>query len=110
MVTHDGLEDPELDEMTRLLPTWFVERMARDTWAFGLMLANGRTLAVEHLNSVVQDANGNLWIDVDLMDLGDFKSKFYGRIPGELVGAPTSRTQASIAVQHIVAVFELADT
>ena len=102
----------QLDEMTRLLPAWFVERMARDTWAFGLMLANGMTLAVEHLDSVVQDANGNLWIDGDLMDLGDAGSKTLDRlpIPGGLVGAPTSRTQASIAVRHIVAVFELADT
>ena len=32
MVTHDGLEDPELDEMTRLLLAWFVERMALEKW------------------------------------------------------------------------------
>jgi hypothetical protein len=101
-------------EIWRALPAWFMQRMMDDVWRCGLLLTTGVILAVESIDDLTQDVAGDLWIDVDLIpqetayDLGARVSKPYRAFP--ILGAPTSRTRATVRVAHIVAAFELADT
>jgi len=93
-----------IDEAAGLLPAWFIPRMMDDEWRFGLLLATGRTLVIQHIDEVNMAADGSLWIDARMA--GD------PPLQGDLkwISAPTSRTNVSINVAHIVAAFEVADT
>ena len=95
----------EVKEAASLLPAWFTTRMMMDTWTFGLLTDTGTTIIISHISGVSRAADGELWLDVDLT----VNESFHG-VPGPIFLSPTSRTAASIAVRHIVAAFELADT
>lgn len=102
-----------LDEMRddvraaiELLPAWFTSRMMTDNWTFGLLTDTGITVSIATILGVHQAADGQLWIDVELSDA----RSIWEHPQLNILKAPTSRTQASIAVNHIVAAFELADT
>jgi hypothetical protein len=98
------------EEWTRLLPAWFVPRMAGDCWFFALILTNGQALYVESIENVRMSADENLWIDVLLHPQSEADSAYW-KIKGvPLVGAPTSRTQASVNARHVVYAVEMADT
>lgn len=88
-----------------LLPAWFTKRMMTDCWHFGLMMTSGAIIGVESLDAVHVDCSGNLWFDVTL--LGSNSTAYQVQ---NIFTAPTSRTMASINANHVMAVFELADT
>lgn len=95
-------------EGNRMLPAWLTERMMTDTWSFGLLTGTGHLICISHISAISQDEAGDLWLDVELLE-GD---SLPGTTPQSLprLFSPTSRTTASVAVRHIVAAFELADT
>lgn len=95
--------DREMAVAEHMLPAWFVGRMMSDEWYFGLMLTNGTTIGITHIDAVRLDAAGELWIDVRMLD-----PKLGPAV--RVMKAPTSRLEASIQVRHIVAAFEIADT
>ena len=95
----------DVKEAAGLLPAWFTTRMMMDTWTFGLLTDTGTTIIISHISRVSRAADGELWLDVGLTVEKPFNS-----VPGPILLSPTSRTEASIAVRHIVAAFELADT
>ena len=88
-----------------LLPAWFTERMMMDNWTFGLLMDTGMTLVIDTIHTVHQAADSQLWLDVDLAETAPYAGSELN-----LVLSPTSRTQASVAVRHVLAAFELADT
>lgn len=93
------------DAASQPLSAWFYERMSEDSWQFGLLLDTGITLAITHIQNISHAADGSLWLDVEMM------SSHPTQYADESVWiSPTSRTVASVAVSHIVAAFELADT
>lgn len=97
----------------RLLPAWFVPRMTQDTWSFGLILSNDLVLAIEQIDNVVSGADGSIWLDVEMTSadrVRDMKRFLPASISDRLIGAPTSRTTASINTAHVIAAIELADT
>ncbi|ADE15880.1 hypothetical protein Nhal_2815 [Nitrosococcus halophilus Nc 4] len=102
----------EVAKAEELLPAWFIERMMNDTWFFGVLLDTGQMLGIEHINKVRQAANGDVWIDVEMLEHRQFRVEY---LPDswkgvKLLCSPTSRTDTSINTRHIVAVFDLADT
>ena len=100
----DGISD-DVKEATWLLPAWFTTRMMMDTWTFGLLTDTGTTIIISRISRVSRAADGELWLDVNLT-----VGKPFQGVSGPIFLSPTSRTEASIAVRHIVAAFELADT
>lgn len=92
-----------------LLPAWFCDRMFNDQWAFGLLLVTGEVLGISTITGVTRDANGGLWLDVEMLgkDADDWLPDFYGKA---VMTAPTKRLEASINAAHVVCAFELADT
>ena len=106
------IEDPELEreyeieKYIKLLPAWFTYRMLDDSWHFGLLMITGDIIAIQWIDSIKQDASGNLWLDATLTD-----NFLHDNIQGHKVfTAPTSRNRISINSSHVVAAFELADT
>ena len=100
-------DDVDFQELAKLLPAWFTERMISDTWSFGLLMITGDIIAIECINSIIQDASGSLWLDAILLSSGFGEEDINGH---KLFLAPTSRTQISVNSSHVVAAFELADT
>ena len=93
---------------TDLLPAWWAHRMQGDHWHFGLLLDTGHVVLLSEVINLVQDANGELWVDVDAENPMELAPQWAE--PDKIITAPTSRTTMSIAVKHIVAAFETADT
>ena len=108
-----GYEDPDwLKRARELLPAWFFERMWFDEWPFGLLTDTGKTICITTINAISQDGNGDIWLDVELMDEDRAKSIVEGmpNLRGNILSAPTDRTLASVAIRHIVAAFELSSS
>ena len=97
----------KIENAKKILPAWFIPRMMDDVWYFGILLITGQVLAAQHIDSVSQAVNGDIWIDITLCDDVPLSDSF-GNIRVTL--APTSRLTASVNVSHIVTVVELADT
>ena len=100
----DPLPDEDFNE---LLPAWFTLRMMVDTWFFGLLTDTGVTICIQRIDRIYQAKDGAVWIDVELME---GEQSFWTKKIVRPFLAPTSRLEASINTQHIVAAFELADT
>jgi hypothetical protein len=104
----DMQEEGFIDKPDELLPAWFTGRMMNDVWSFGLLTVTNHVFYIESITAIHRDANGEVWLDVKLQE---GSNKPFGELPGTtLVGAPTSRTDATIKASHVVAAFELADT
>ena len=92
-----------------LLPAWFTGRMMGDSWHFGLLMVTNHLFYVQSITAIRKDANGDLWLDVELWQGGN--ELLASKVPNAtFVGAPTSRTSATLNARHIVAALELADT
>lgn len=92
-------------DATEIIPAWFLERMAYDSWSFGLMLTNGKIMHIESINSVSIDASGDIWVDATMHYGKDFWNESMNCFT-----SPTSRKDVSINLRHVMAAFELADT
>lgn len=104
--------DDKWERRRELLPAWFLERMALDSWQFGLMLTTGCVLYVESIADVTQAADGSLWLDVRLGSGPDESCAENAAKCGwpKMLTCPTSREMCSVALAHVVCVVELADT
>ena len=91
----------------KLLPSWFVTRMMSDSWYFGLLTINNVIIGIQCIDEVHQAIDGTIWLDVTLLDTNPIRSD---SLQQDILIAPTSRTRASINVNHIVVAFELEDT
>lgn len=90
------------------LPAWFTTRMMKEPGHYGLLAVTSQLFYVKQILAINRDANGELWLDVNL-EWGSSYT-FKDDVPGAtLVGAPTSRTKATIKASHIVAALELRD-
>jgi len=98
--------EDSLKRAKSLLPAWFVPRMMEDVWHFGLLMSDGTLISIETILSVAQAADGSIWLDVRLSEAAPFAIENYPK----LLKSPTSRSDASINVCHIMAAFETADT
>ena len=105
------LDTEHLPEWCRLLPSWFVPRMATDQWTFGLLLSTGALMVIESIEHLSIAADGGIWLEVQMSESPSLwtdnakKSGF-----STILTSPTERTTASINAAHIVAAFELAYT
>ncbi|MDJ0726313.1 MAG: hypothetical protein QNJ38_14460 [Prochloraceae cyanobacterium] len=96
----------EIEKYIKLLPAWFTSRMLDDSWHFGLLMITGDIIAIQYINSIKQDANGNIWLDATLQDCQvDEEVQSH-----KVFVAPTSRTNVSINSSHVMAAFELTDS
>ncbi len=98
--------DERIAHARTLLPAWFVPHMMQDDWIYGLMLPNGRVIAIKRIDTVTRAADGTIWLDVILAPADDYWGGNYD--PG-IFGAPSARRNASINLAHIAAAFDLVD-
>lgn len=90
------------DKMTEILPVWYVERMSRDYWGFGLLLRSGSILAIEQIIGVSDDRQ---WLEVTLLERSSRPDKIHGH---EILYRPTDdRSSASVRVDQVQAAFEI---
>ena len=101
--------DEIVEEATQLLPTWFTRHMMTEAGAYGLLTDTGVTIGITSINSVIQAADGQLWLDVSLLVKEPSINEPVKGDALKLITAYTWRATASIATRHIVAAFELAD-
>ncbi len=103
-----GCLPENVKEGKRMLPAWLTERMMMDTWPFGLLTDTGHLICVSRIDAISRDEAGDIWLDVELLE----RDSWSGDPPQSFtcLFSPTSRTTASVAVRHIVAALELADT
>ncbi|QEH78075.1 hypothetical protein EIK56_07840 [Sphingomonas sp. C8-2] len=92
----------EPSKMTEILPVWYIDRMAQDTWGFGLLLTSGDILAIERINGVSDDHS---WMEVTLLEPGDGPKDVDGQ--PVLYAALRDRRRASVRVDQVQAAFEL---
>lgn len=97
----DGL-DEKVAAAKALLPAWFVGRMMTDAWLFGLMLANGKTVAVRQIVAVNADAAGDIWIDAKMVEDGGVAEQGL-----DLLVCADGRPTISLNAHHIVGALEL---
>ena len=65
----DGAETPVVARTEGLLPGWFNQRMMNKTAKIGLVLGDGKLVAVREIHQVHQDAAGTIWMDLHLLPL-----------------------------------------
>jgi hypothetical protein len=111
-MTQSAQDYMDFDRGAALLPSWFTHRMTDDEWYFGLLLSTGAVMCISTIRAIKCDAAGALWLDVTLLtdtpDCCIAKDHAIRKLP--MMTAPTTRTDATIRADAIVAAFELADT
>lgn len=105
-------KDGDLDcsNYRKILPAWFCDRMVSDEWYFGLLTVTGKIIAISHIDAIIQDSAGDIWLDVRMAEAT--ADSVIGRVVDEkiIIYAPTSRLEATIRADSIVAAFELYDS
>ena len=68
------------------------ERMMEDHWLFGLLLSNGKTALVTHLDKIFE-ADGVVWLDVSFATEEEASDRSI-EVTSDTIVAPTERTHA----------------
>jgi len=102
------LENVVRDMEQSLWPSWLLRRAYDDVGLFGLLLTSGTILAIQSIDRIYTAADGSIWLDVTLADALQVSDMVIGGRP--VVGATCKRLQASVALNSIMAGYELADT
>ena len=90
----------------RILPAWFVSRMMKKPGKYGLMLSAGNILAVERILEVHTAADGTIWLDVRMVETGDYLP---GSLDRRVFTAPSDALEASVNASAVVAAFTFAN-
>jgi len=87
-------------------------RMTTDCWVFRIILDGGIIAIVKSIDKIVEREDGSSWIDVDLhgYEIADSIQSVVTGTGCRPLYAPTTRTTASLNLDSVVAVIELADT
>lgn len=89
------------DKMFEVLPVWYIERMGRDDWGFGLLLTSSEILAVARIEAISSDSQ---WMEVTMLEKGQGPQEI-NDVP--VLYAPTDRLKASVRIANVEAAFEL---
>lgn len=83
------------------------EGYENDMWYFGILLSNGKTLVIENISNVFEE-----YIEVIMKNKEDVDSicDTYRHNPKEYIGSFCDRRYAIVRKEHIVMIFEMADT
>ncbi|QPB24443.1 hypothetical protein [Rhizobium sp. 007] len=91
--------DPE--KMFEILPIWYIERMGRDDWGFGLLLTSSEIMAVARIEAISSERQ---WMEVTMLEKGQGPVDINDI---SLLYAPTDRLKASVRIANVEAAFEL---
>jgi hypothetical protein len=80
--------EPEPPSPTLMLPAWFTERMMKDAWSFGLLMITGDVIAIEKINALIPDANGNIWLDATMLSEATVADRLTGSPMQQVNGHP----------------------
>jgi len=90
-------------KMTEVLPIWYVGRMGRDDWGFGLLLTSGVILAISRIRGISDDKE---WMEVSLLEKEDRSPPQYHGQP--VLYAPNrERLKSSVKISSVQAAFDL---
>jgi len=90
----------DVGQAIEVLPAWYTGRMMTDYWAFGLLTASGKTIAIQRINAISDDGK---WMDVELVEPSDRFSDQQDIV----MAVADDRTSASIQIDKIVMAYEL---
>jgi len=82
-------------------------RHQSDVWYFGIMLTTGKILVIECVLSVLDEY---IQVKMKTRDEAIQLAKLYGNNPNDYIGSFCERETAMVRKEHIVMIFELADT
>ena len=99
----------EPGKMAEILPAWFVERMSKDYWSFGLVMDNDLVFPIRRISKISDDGR---WLEVELMEQGDEIHTFPNSPVADmtLMYGLEGRTTATVQVSRIVGALDLANT
>lgn len=86
-----------------ILPAWYTSRMMQDQWYFGLVTADGHTIAIGRISAISDDGK---WMDVELLtsdEVPNNKDKGHKFI----TAVADDRRSASIQIEKIVMAYEI---
>jgi hypothetical protein len=88
-------------EAIEILPAWYTERMMSDQWLFGLLTADGSTIAFRKIAAISDDGK---WMDIELLTEDELPTnndtKFITAVAGD-------RRSASIQISQVVMAYEI---
>jgi len=86
-----------------VVPAWYTSRMMDEHWLFGLVVADGRIIAIKKIKAVSDDG---AWMDVELAE-ADEAEEHAAKFGKPIYAVAPDRTTASIQVSSIVAAMDL---
>lgn len=93
--------DPK--KMSEILPIWYISRMGKDNWGFGLLLNSGVIVAISQITGL---SDNGQWLEVDMLGPDDSGPRKINAF--EVLYAPTKdRLSTSVQIASIEAAFEL---
>lgn len=93
----------DASKAAEVLPAWYTERMMQDYWLFGLLMRDGRTMAIKQITAISDDGR---WMDVELAEANEVEnlSNQWGPF---VTAIAHDRLKASLQISTIVAAVEL---
>jgi hypothetical protein len=86
-----------------VVPAWYTSRMMDEHWLFGLLVGDGRVIAIKKIKAVSDDGQ---WMDVELAE-ADEAEKHAAKLGKPVYAVAPDRTTASIRVASVVAAVDL---
>lgn len=93
----------DASKAAEVVPAWYTSRMMDEHWLFGLLVADGRVIAIKKIKAVSDDGQ---WMDVELAE-ADEAEKHAAKLGKAVYAVAPDRTTASVRVASIVAAVDL---
>lgn len=88
-------------KMFEVMPVWYMDRMGKDYWGFGLLLTSANILAISRIEGVSSDGK---WMEVSMLEKGSGPDTIGGT---PVTYAPTDRVSASVRIESVQTAFEI---
>lgn len=93
----------DASKAAEVVPAWYTSRMMDEYWLFGLLVTDGRVIAIKKVKAVSDDGQ---WMDVELAE-ADEAERHAAKLGKPVYAVASDRTTASVRVSSIVAAVDL---
>ncbi|WP_198332578.1 hypothetical protein [Psychrobacter aquimaris] len=88
-------------KVSEILPAWYTRRMMMDQWYFGLVTADGHTIAIGSITAI---SDNGKWMDVELLTSDELPQRTETKF---ITAVADDRRSASIQIEQIVMAYEI---